>query len=67
MDTQLEQLEKNVTQLVELCIRLQDQNKQLIAECDLYRSERARMFSKNRDISREIDAIIDELYEILDS
>ena len=66
MNEELNSLEFKVNQLIGLCTRLHAENQQLIAECRASRDEKSRLYKKNREASRQIDEIIDDLRAIIE-
>ncbi len=65
MNEQIDDLESKIDQLVALCERLHAENQQLIADCNAARVEKSRMHNKNREASRQIGEIIDELRAVV--
>ncbi len=65
MSQQLDDLENKVAQLIELCSRLHEENQRLKADCEAARIEKVRLRSRNREASRQIGAIVNELELVL--
>ena len=66
MNEEFNNFEIKVNQLIALCARLHAENQRLIAECNASRDEKSRLFKKNREASRQIDEIIDELRAVIE-
>ena len=66
MNEELSNLEAKVNQLVALCTRLHAENQQLIADYRASRDEKSRLYKKNREASRQIDEIIEELRGVIE-
>ena len=65
MNEEFNGLEAKVNQLIALCAHLHAENQRLIAECRASRDEKSRLYKKNREASRQIDEIIDELRAVI--